>query len=79
MTVLGVTPAGPRCTCNAAPTANHTVECAIVAAAAPNAMVNGAGDVFYPDCRADADYFSEYHAAVWVNGPPPWASDGGEG
>lgn len=41
----------------------------------PNAMVNDAGDVFYPDSAEDADWFAWEHDARPLNpGGLQWTS-----
>ena len=50
------------CTCYAM-TDLHDIDCATVAATQPHAMVNDAGDVFYPDNAEDAEWFAREHDA----------------
>lgn len=59
MSLQGVTPAGPDCGCPD----RCRVDCPTVAASQPHAMVNDAGEVFYPDGPEDAAYFAEHHGA----------------
>lgn len=54
---------GPaRCTCGTRGPL-HSIVCMGVAAAQPHAMVNDAGEVFYPDDPDDAAWFAEQHGA----------------
>lgn len=41
----------------------HDIDCATVAETQPHAMVNDAGDVFYPDNAEDAQWFAREHGA----------------
>ena len=54
------------CTCGAS-TSLHDVDCLTVAATSPNAMINDAGDVFYPDNPDDAEWFAWEHDARPLN------------
>jgi hypothetical protein len=42
-----------------------------VAVTQPHAMVNAAGEVFYPDDLGDAIWFAEQHGAWFLYGPTP--------
>lgn len=52
----------PACTCGAS-TSLHDVECMTAAVTQRNAMVNSAGEVFYPDDPEDAAWFAIEHGA----------------
>jgi hypothetical protein len=47
------------------------IDSAEVARHQPNAMVNDAGEVFYPDSDDDAHWFAEQHGARYLNQNPP--------
>jgi hypothetical protein len=51
-----------KCTCGAS-TSLHDVDCLKVAATQHNAMINDAGEVFYPDGPDDAAWFAREHDA----------------
>jgi hypothetical protein len=70
MSLLGVNPAPepdrepePRCE-GAGP---HPITCRCVAARTAHAMVDGDGDVFYPDSLDDARYFDRHYGARPLN------------
>ncbi|HEY6115917.1 MAG TPA: hypothetical protein VI172_08165 [Candidatus Dormibacteraeota bacterium] len=46
-----------------------------VASQQPNAMVNDAGEVFYPDNDEDARLFAAEHGARYINEPPQNPTD----
>ena len=59
------------CTCGTRP---HAVECLITAANTPHAMVNEAGEVFYPDSPEDALLFAVDHGAEFLHSDFRWSS-----
>ena len=64
----------PACTCGAS-TSLHDVDCLKVAATQPHAMINDAGDVFYPDDASEAEWFAREHDARPLNpGGLQWKS-----
>lgn len=70
--LLGVAgPAGDGCTCDDIPAVKdgrlppgtHRIDCPVEAASQPHAMINDAGEVFYPDGPVDARLFADEDGA----------------
>ncbi len=45
----------------------HRIHCPVGVADHPNAMINDAGDLFYPDTPADAAWFRKEHGARYLH------------
>jgi hypothetical protein len=55
------------CDCGAVGDGPHSITCATVAATVPYAMVDDAGQVFYPDSPIDAAAFAALHGARFLD------------
>lgn len=68
--------AEPDCTCSTFRTDLHSITYMVTAVTQPHAMVNDAGDVFYPDGPGDAVWFAEHEGARFLNEPAATAMFG---